>query len=271
MGDLLVWLVLGVMLGGRVGWWLFYHRSAGAAPEPWYEPFAIWHGGMSFHGGLLGVTIASIAWTRLNGESLWNVADALALVTPIGLFFGRIANFINAELIGRPTTLPWGVVYPGEPFARHPSQLYRSAARGRAAVRAALALRRWRTPADGCLAAAFLAVYGAMRFAVEFTRAPDVQLGFLALGWLTMGQLLSGLMVVTGTALWVCAAMHRPRGGHRSCRRRTSPPVLETPSSRRRLLAAGAAAAAISMSGSLAKSTHDRRKDRFVTLLHTGD
>ena len=204
VGSLVTWPVLGVMLGGRLGWWLFYHRPTPGEAEPWYEPIAMWHGGMSFHGGLLGVTAALLAWTRLHKAPLWNVADALALVTPIGLFFGRVANFINAELVGRPTTLPWGVVYPGEPFARHPSQLYEALLEGALLFALLWTLRRRRGLCDGRIAAAFLAGYGLMRFGAEFARAPDDQLGFVALGWLTMGQLLSGLMVAAGALLWAC-------------------------------------------------------------------
>ncbi|MDB5326888.1 MAG: prolipoprotein diacylglyceryl transferase, partial [Phycisphaerales bacterium] len=116
VGDLLSWLIAGVMVGGRAGWWLFYHRGNGAA-EPWYEPIALWHGGMSFHGGLIGVAVALVAWTRWNRAPFWSLADGLAVVAPIGLFFGRLANFVNAELVGRPTQVPWGVIFPGESFA----------------------------------------------------------------------------------------------------------------------------------------------------------
>src|SRR5207249_11245418 len=104
-------------------------RNEGAT-EPWYEPLAIWHGGMSFHGGLVGVTVALLVWAWRNHAPLLNVADCVALVAPLGLFFGRIANFINAELVGRPTDLSWGVVFPGESFARHPSQLYEAILEG---------------------------------------------------------------------------------------------------------------------------------------------
>ena len=202
VGDLVIWLVLGVMIGGRAGWWLFYHRSEGGAPEPWYEPFAIWHGGMSFHGGLIGVTLALLAWSWQRRAPFWNLADALALVTPVGLFFGRLANFINVELVGRPTTLPLGVVYPGESFARHPSQLYEAVLEGPLLLITLWALLRWRRPHDGRLSALFLILYGTARFAVEFTRQPDPQLGFIAFGWLTMGQLLSTAMVAAGMFLW---------------------------------------------------------------------
>lgn len=201
LGDLLVWMVIGVMVGGRAGWWLFYHR-AGEDPEPWYEPLAIWNGGMSFHGGLLGVAVVFAVWSRLRGASLWNLADCAALVTPFGLFFGRIANFINAELVGRPTSLPWGVIFPGESVARHPSQLYEALLEG-----PLLLIMLWSAwwllrPREGRIAALFVMLYGIIRFGVEFTREPDPQLGFIAFGWLTMGQLLSGVIVLIGAILW---------------------------------------------------------------------
>ena len=126
--GLVAWLFAGVIVGGRAGWWFFYHR--GGAVEPWYEPLAIWHGGMSFHGGLIGVAVALGVWAWTKRAPFWNIADCLALVVPIGLFFGRIANFINAELVGRPTDLPWGVVFPGETIARHPSQIYEAVLEG---------------------------------------------------------------------------------------------------------------------------------------------
>jgi phosphatidylglycerol:prolipoprotein diacylglycerol transferase len=202
LGDLIGWLVSGVMVGGRAGWWLFYHRNTGA-PEPWYEPFALWHGGMSFHGGLIGVTIALVLWSWLRHAPLLNVSDCAALVTPVGLFFGRIANFINAELVGRSTALPWGVVFPGDTVPRHPSQLYEALLEGPVLLLALWLTFRWRRARDGRIAALFLILYGLFRFGVEFTREPDSQLGFIAFGWLTMGQLLSALLMVAGGTLWV--------------------------------------------------------------------
>ena len=200
VGDLVVWLIAGVMLGGRIGWWIVYDRAADA---PWWEPFAIWRGGMSFHGGLIGVTIAVALFARLRRVPLWNTVDHLALAAPIGLLVGRLANFINAELVGRPTSLPWGVVFPGEAIARHPSQLYEAALEGLllgSILWAVYGLVRRRR--DGELALLFLALYGVFRFAVEFTRQPDPQVGFVAFGWLTMGQILSLLMPVAAGALW---------------------------------------------------------------------
>ena len=188
LGDLIGWLAVGVIVGGRAGWWLFYHRGGG--PEPLYEPVAIWHGGMSFHGGLAGVAVALLLWSWRSGAPFWNLADCAALVAPLGLLLGRVANFVNAELVGRPTDAPWGVVFPGDTFARHPSQLYEGVLEGPVLLACLWAAGRLLRLRDGRLAALFLVLYGAFRFGVEFTREPDPQLGFIALGWLTMGQVL---------------------------------------------------------------------------------
>jgi phosphatidylglycerol---prolipoprotein diacylglyceryl transferase len=202
VADLVSWLALGVVLGGRLGWWVFYHRSTGIR-EPWYEPIALWHGGMSFHGGLTGVLVALVLWSWKKRAPFWNLADCLALVTPFGLFFGRLANFINAELVGRPTTVPWGLVFPGDSLPRHPSQLYEAVLEGPILLLVLLAQRRMTSPKDGRTAAMFLICYGLFRFIVEFTREPDAQLGFIAFGWLTMGQLLSAVLVTAGAVLWM--------------------------------------------------------------------
>jgi phosphatidylglycerol---prolipoprotein diacylglyceryl transferase len=208
LDDLMGWLMIGVIGGGRAGWWLFYHRAEGVA-EPWYEPMAIWHGGMSFHGGLIGVSIALVIWARWNRTAFWNVADCLALVTPIGLFFGRIANFINAELVGRLTAMPWGVIFPGESFPRHPSQIYEAVLEGPLLFLTLwLAHVRYR-PSKGRIAALFLILYGIFRFGVEFTREPDAQLGFILFGWITMGQLLSAVLVAIGILLWLILGASR--------------------------------------------------------------
>ncbi|HEV8607594.1 MAG TPA: prolipoprotein diacylglyceryl transferase [Tepidisphaeraceae bacterium] len=201
LGDLVSWCAVGVLLGGRIGWWLFYHRAAGAV-EPWYEPIALWHGGMSFHGGTIGVGMAITLWCWRNRAPFWNVADAVALIAPIGLFLGRIANFVNAELVGRPTNLPWGVIFPGETIPRHPSEIYEAVLEG--PVLAALLWLVWRKLRlrDGQISALFLILYGLLRFGVEFTRQPDAQLGFIAFGWLTMGQLLSLMFAVAGMLVW---------------------------------------------------------------------
>lgn len=211
LGDLVSYAAAGVVLGGRLGWWLFYHWGT-TAGAPWYEPFAIWHGGMSFHGGLIGVAVALAIWSRRHRASFWNVADSVALVAPVGLCFGRIANFINGELVGRATTVPWGVVFPGDSFARHPSQLYEALLEGPTLLSALLLLRPWTRHREGQLSACLLVLYGLFRFAVEFTRQPDAQLGFIAFGWMTMGQLLSLLLVLAGVVLAIARRRDRVRG-----------------------------------------------------------
>ena len=209
LSDLLGWLVAGVLIGGRLGWWFIYHRNEGTM-EPWYEPLAIWQGGMSFHGGAIGVAVALLAWARRRRVSVLNIADCLAMVTPVGLFLGRLANFVNSELIGRPTSLPWGVIFPGDHIARHPSQLYEALLEGPILLLLLWFARPWRGWHEGRMVALFLILYGVFRFAVEFTRQPDAQLGFIAFGWLTMGQLLSGATVIFGIFLWAIQR-HRHR------------------------------------------------------------
>jgi phosphatidylglycerol:prolipoprotein diacylglycerol transferase len=199
--DLMGWMVAGVVVGGRAGWWLFYHRAGGV--EPWYEPVAIWHGGMSFHGGLIGVAVVLALWSWHRGVSFWNLTDAVALVAPIGVFLGRLANFINAELVGRPTSMPWGVVFPGDTFARHPSQLYEALLEGPVLLILLWTVWRRARPKEGRITALLLILYGLFRFFVEFTREPDPQLGFIAFGWLTMGQLLSAALAAVGFVLWI--------------------------------------------------------------------
>ena len=220
LSDLMTWLMVGVLVGGRLGWWVFYHRGEAAA-EPWYAPLAVWQGGMSFHGGLVGVAASLVAWTYLRNAPFANVADALALVAPLGLFFGRIANFINAELVGRPTGLPWGVIFPGESFARHPSQLYEALLEGPVLMAALWWFARAGRRRSGHVAAAFLVLYGSLRFLGEFTRQPDEQLGFIAFGWLTLGQLFSAGQVLAGLALAGVFTTSRssPRPRQQSCGR----------------------------------------------------
>jgi phosphatidylglycerol:prolipoprotein diacylglycerol transferase len=132
-----------------------------------------------------------------------HLIDVIALVAPIGLFLGRLANFVNAELVGRPTSVPWGVVFPGDTFARHPSQLYEALLEGPVLFAALWAARGLTRSIEGQTAALFLICYGAFRFGVEFTREPDAQLGFIAFGWLTMGQLLSAALTIAGAGLWI--------------------------------------------------------------------
>jgi phosphatidylglycerol---prolipoprotein diacylglyceryl transferase len=217
---LLTWVIVGVIAGGRLGFVLFYQPSYYLA-NPWEIP-QVWNGGMAFHGGFLGVVLAGWLFCRAEKIPMLSAADVMALATPPGLLLGRIANFINAELWGRPTEMPWGVAFPGELAqicpgvvgicARHPSQLYEAAMEGLilGAVLIWLVWRRGWLRSPGAIAGVFFMGYGIGRFLVEFLRQPDIQfvsegnpLG-LALhigGWgLTMGQILSLPMIAGG--LW---------------------------------------------------------------------
>jgi phosphatidylglycerol:prolipoprotein diacylglycerol transferase len=164
------------------------------------EVFAIWHGGMSFHGGLIGVLIVGILFSWKNKKSFWKITDLFIVTAPIGLGLGRIGNFINGELYGRVTQVPWGMIFPkGGPLPRHPSQLYESALEGGVLFLILWFLKGRKLP-NGGLLAAFLFLYGVFRFFVELFREPDPQLGFI-LGPFTMGQTLSAFMIFGGIIL----------------------------------------------------------------------
>ena len=199
--DFLVWAVLGVILGGRLGYVLFYKPAYYLANPS--EIVQTWQGGMSFHGGFLGVLIATALFCRMRKIRFWAFIDLAAVVTPIGLFFGRIANFINSELWGRTTDVAWGVVFPnGGPYPRHPSQLYEAALEG--LVLLVVLHLVWRRESlrskPGVISGAFLIGYGLSRVIVELYRQPDAHLGYLW-GGATMGQLLSIPMILAGMAL----------------------------------------------------------------------
>jgi phosphatidylglycerol:prolipoprotein diacylglycerol transferase len=201
LDDYLFYATLGVILGGRLGYVLFYSTNL-----IWTNPlevFAIWHGGMSFHGGLIGVCLATVLFARANKLPLWTLADLVALAAPIGLFFGRCANFINAELYGRATDASWAVIFPGQTVGRHPSQLYEAALEGIVLFVALswLATQRKAFQTPGLLAGVFLAGYGAARIFVEFFREPDAQMPEALRGYLTMGMILSLPMLIAG--LWL--------------------------------------------------------------------
>lgn len=203
VADLMFYGILGVIIGGRLGSALFYNL-------PYYlhhpvDILKLWQGGMSFHGGLVGVIVATWALGRKTGRPLFAVTDFLAPAIPVGLFTGRLGNFSNAELWGTPTELPWGMVFPGAgPLPRHPSQLYEALLEG-----VFLFVILWcfsaRPRPVMAVSALFLLGYGLLRGAVEFVREPDLQLGYLGFGWLTMGQVLSAPMVLTGIVLLILA------------------------------------------------------------------
>ncbi len=219
--DLLTWIIIGVIAGGRLGYVLFY-RPGYYLANP-IEIAVLWEGGMSFHGGFLGVVLAIYVFARRHAIPLGSAADIVAMAAPPAILLGRIANFINAELWGRPTALPWGVIFPGEAAqacgqiaglcARHPSQLYEAALEGALllAVLIWLAFRAGALRAPWRVTGVFLAGYGLARFAVEFVRQPDAQfqgpgnplgLAFHIEGWgLTMGQTLTLPMILVGLVL----------------------------------------------------------------------
>lgn len=200
VGDLIFFAALGVIIGGRFGYMLFYDTYH-FFTHPWII-FKLWEGGMSFHGGLLGVAAALLFFAYKTKKSFWVVADFIAPLVPFGLGAGRMGNFINGELWGRVTDVPWAVVFPQvDEYPRHPSQLYELGLEG-----VILFIVVWwyasRPRPAGCAAAVFLMGYAICRIVVEFFREPDAQLGFLAFNWLTMGQLLSVPMFIAGFYLW---------------------------------------------------------------------
>jgi phosphatidylglycerol:prolipoprotein diacylglycerol transferase len=214
MDDLIVWVALGVVLGGRLGYVLFYNLDTYLANPA--EILAVWRGGMSFHGGFLGAALATAAFARSRNLNPLAMLDVAAVVAPIGLFFGRIANFINGELWGRPAPdFPYAVVFPhAGPLPRHPSQLYEAFGEGLVLfVVMAVAVRRFGFQRPGLVGGIFVLGYATARIICEFFREPDPQLGFLfgasveALGGgITMGMLLSLPMALVGLGLIALAA-----------------------------------------------------------------
>ncbi len=195
------WLIVALVLGARIGYVLFYNLSY-YMQNP-LRVFAVWQGGMSFHGGLIGLIIAGVLFCRKYKLDFWRMADMLVATVPPGLGFGRIGNFINGELFGRPTNVPWAMVFPqGGNIPRHPSELYEFFFEG-VVLFVILWVLKDRIKRSGMLLAAFLIFYGVFRFILEFFRQPDPQLGFVA-GPFTMGQVLCSVMVVAGVslALW---------------------------------------------------------------------
>jgi phosphatidylglycerol:prolipoprotein diacylglycerol transferase len=207
--DLIFFAAMGVILGGRLGWVLAY--GLGAIREDPLALVRIWEGGMSFHGGLAGVMLAVAWFARRRGRRVMDVFDFTAPLPAVGLFAGRVGNFINGELWGKPTTLPWGMLYEGEVL--HPSQLYEALLEGVVLF----ALLWWFTSKPRprlAPAGLFLTLYGTFRIAVEFVRVPDAHIGYLAFGWLTMGQLLSLPVLAAGLGMLAFARARREPSGN---------------------------------------------------------
>lgn len=198
IADLIFALAVGLIVGARLGYALFYNFSAYLANP--LKIFAVWEGGMSFHGGLIGTVIAAFYFARKKKIGFFQIADLCTPAAPIGLGLGRLGNFINGELYGRVTDVPWGMVFPtGGPLPRHPSQLYEAILEGPVLFSILWLVRRSKAPA-GMVLWVFLAVYGLFRTFVELFREPDQQLGFL-FGHLTMGQILSIPLFLFGVTM----------------------------------------------------------------------
>lgn len=198
--DLVFYGALGVFAGGRIGYMLFYNLQ-GLIENP-VSLFFVWEGGMSFHGGLIGVLVAMGVYAKRHRRDFFAITDHIAPWIPQGLFFGRIGNFINGELWGYETDVPWAVVYEG--VARHPSQLYEAALEG-IVMFVVLLLFSAKARPRMAVSGLFLLLYGSFRIGIEFVRLPDEGIGYLAWGWLTFGQLYSMPMVIAGIVLLVLA------------------------------------------------------------------
>ncbi len=213
--TIMLCVIIGVIVGGRLGYVLVYGDGYYFAHP--LEVLAFNHGGMSFHGGLIGALVAGIAAARFTGIPYLTLADLGCIAAPIGLFFGRCANFVNGELWGAPTDLAWGVVFGGSAgtVARHPSQLYEALLEGVVLFCVLYLLSRKRPPRpQGTFLGVFLVLYGCFRFLIEFVRQPDAQIGYLWGGWLTMGQVLSVPLIVAGACVLAYAIVaKRPQQG----------------------------------------------------------
>ena len=198
--DYLTFLIIGIIIGGRLGYVIFYNFNFYA--NNLLDILKIWEGGMSFHGGLIGIIIASILFARKNGQNYFLYLDQVSLVAPIGIFFGRLSNFINSELYGIPTEVPWAVTFIQiDNLSRHPSQLYEAISEGIILFLILLYFRKKNfLNKPGLISGLFLIFYSIFRFFVEFLRVPDQQLGYLILN-LTMGQIISIIFILIGTVL----------------------------------------------------------------------
>ena len=208
ISDLLFYCVLGVILGGRIGYIFFY--NAGVLLDDPLALVRLWEGGMSFHGGMIGVTLGAWWFAHKNGQSIFAVIDAIAPAIPVALGCGRLGNFANAELPGRVTDVPWALVYPGDVVARHPSSLYQAVLEGVVLFGLLWVYSRKPRP-EMAVSGLFLIGYGGLRLFSEFFREPDTHIGFIAFGWVTMGQVLSVPMVLLGVALMVFAYRRNAR------------------------------------------------------------
>ena len=206
LDDFVVWSALGIVAGGRIGYVLFYDLAHYIAQPA--DILAVWHGGMSFHGGFLGMIVAMALFARRRGIPVWSLIDVVAPAVTFGLLFGRLANFVNGELFGRVTDAPWGIVFPdGGDLPRHPSQLYEAGLEGIALFifLRVLVFSYHRLANPGFVSGGFAFGYGLARTFVEFFREPDIQIGYFA-GGLTMGMLLSVPMIFFGIGLMVWSA-----------------------------------------------------------------
>lgn len=208
VSDLIFWGAMGVVLGGRMGYVLFYNFDQFLTDPLWL--FAVWEGGMSFHGGLIGVLVVLWVFGRRYDKSFFQMGDFVAPLVPIGLGVGRVGNFIGGELWGRAADVPWAVVFPraGDGIGRHPSQLYEALLEG-LVMFAVLWWFSAKPRPRMAVSAMFLILYGVFRSAVEFFREPDAHIGYIAFGWLTKGQLLSLPMIVIGLLLFYWAYQKR--------------------------------------------------------------
>ncbi len=207
--DFIIWVTLGIILGGRIGYVLFYNFPHFIAHP--LEIFELWNGGMSFHGGFLGCVVATVAFALRRGLPILSLGDVTTAVAPIGLFLGRIANFINGELWGRPTDVPWAMIFPnGGPIPRHPSQLYEALLEGLVLlIVLGVIVRLGALKRPGLVTGAFAVGYGVLRSFSEFFREPDPQLGFLW-GGMTMGMLLCIPLIIAGIGVIAFALTRQP-------------------------------------------------------------